>query len=216
MVESKNCINFKLNDPDKSYKKVHVAGTFNDWNSTINELTFNNDTKNWLLDLLVQLSPNDKILYKYIIDGNNWIYDKNEPYETDSQGNQNNIGYPKSINDNDNNDNIVHKDDEISDHKSFHDNELFDNTESSLINQNETAPTSGEENSNELENENGDDDELISITVHSTDKNTQIIIDENNQKDLSKNGYKPNSFWESIKWFFKYYILSLFYPQETS
>lgn len=221
MPESSNYIQFKLDDPDHSHNKVNVAGTFNDWNPKSDELSFDDDSKKWLLKVLVGLNAGEKILYKYVVNDEEWICDKDEPHETDSSGNWNNISYVilkdnltcKNVKD-------VKTDDEIFDHRDFHDSELFDiinnNTENSNVDKNdsnaETAPTSGDENFPELQT---DDDSAIATIKSTGGNNTKSTVTSDLPK-TAQNNYPGNSLWESIKWFFKYYIFVWFYPHDSS
>lgn len=193
-----NCINFKLHDPNKSYKKVSVAGTFNNWNPTSDELSFDDVSKDWRLELLVELPLEEKVLYKYVVDGENWVCDVTAPFENDSAGNQNNSAY------------VVVKEnsglasagsakgkDDDSDQKSQDDTESHDVTMPTAY---ETAPTSGEEEPGEKKQLVVDDKKASTLKARKVASKQPIF----------KNKDETYTFWDSIKWFVKYYILSWF------
>lgn len=226
-MEETKYINFKLNDPHNHHKCVSVAGSFNNWSSTHDPMEFDVDSKNWILDVSVDLPVNHKVVYKYVVDQHKWICDSTAPLETDNHGNENNVTYViskssstnnshniNSNNNNDDNDNIdnTKQQNEEIDHHSFHENDLFDakeNNNAGNIDADElTAPTSGEENNaNEID---------ITSKPH---ENSQAIEQVDNKNNYNSNIPKPSgkftfhSIWESITWFFKYYILSWFYPE---
>lgn len=218
MSKTNNCIQFKLKDLDQSFNKVNVAGTFNDWSPTSKQLSFDDSSKNWILEVIVNLAAGEKVLYKYVVNGTEWIHDKNEPYEIDTNGNLNNVCYVILK------DSPIKTDDEIFDHKDLHDNELFDSINNttemtnSTINKDdgtvETAPTSGDENFTELvvtAQESANNDPILP-TIKSTGINSARPIVNNELPKTAQNNYQGTSLWESIKWFFKYYIFAWFYP----
>lgn len=213
-----NCINFKLEDPELSHKSVNVAGTFNDWNPSTDALDFDENTKSWIKQLIVDYPKDQKVLYKYIIDNNNWICDLSKPHEKDQEGNDNNIGFvilKQTIVTTEGSSNKPDDGDvEVFDHKSFHEDELFDANEQSVPIKSDTAPTSGEENitaEDSTEEAEQAQDHLID-PVSSKPIDQSAIPLTPNYNDFTKNDdeFSFKSVWESIKWFFKYYILSLF------
>lgn len=69
-------------------KSVHLAGTFNGWNSTATPLSRQADGS-WSVALRL---PFGKHQYKFVLDGQNWIMDPNaQKNEADASGNQNSI-----------------------------------------------------------------------------------------------------------------------------
>lgn len=197
-------LKFRLDDPNRSYQKVNVAGSFNNWNSTINELKFDDNSKGWLVELAVELSQNEKVYYKYITDNVNWICDETKPRETDESGIENNVTYA-----------ILKKDlstvkvtdvnnaEELFDHKSFHDGELFDSPNLANGDVEESAPTSGDNN-------NVGDDTLNSNEV--TVASTKQLETNDIPTEVPTDGLRPNTLWESIKWFLKYYVFAWLFP----
>lgn len=197
-------LKFRLDDPNRSYQKVNVAGSFNNWNSTINELKFDDNSKGWLVELAVELSQNEKVYYKYITDNVNWICDETKPRETDESGIENNVTYA-----------ILKKDlstvkvtdvnnaEELFDHKSFHDGELFDSPNLANGDVEESAPTSGDNN-------NVADDTLNSNEV--TVASTKQLETNDIPTEVPTDGLRPNTLWESIKWFLKYYVFAWLFP----
>lgn len=222
-MEDTKYINFKLNDPFKHHKSVNVAGSFNNWSSTHDPMNFDVDSKNWILDLSVDLPVDEKIIYKYVVDQHKWICDSTAPLETDNDGNENNITYvilkSNSANNNNsssNDDNNTKQQNEEFDHHSFHENDLFDaneNNNAENIDVDElTAPTSGEENNlNEID--------ITNKSQENSQENSQVNEQVDNKNNCNSNIPNPSgkltfhSIWESITWFFKYYILSWFYPE---
>ena len=68
---------------------VAVAGTFNGWNSTDNPLQSDADGKIWRVTVNLPLG---KSLYKFVLNGDNWIVDpKAAATETDASGNTNSV-----------------------------------------------------------------------------------------------------------------------------
>lgn len=197
-------LKFRLDDPNRSYQKVNVAGSFNNWNSTINELKFDDNSKGWLVELAVELSQNEKVYYKYITDNVNWICDETKPRETDESGIENNVTYAilkkdlSTVKVTD-----VNNEEELFDHKSFHDGELFDSPNLANGDVGESAPTSGDNN-----NVGGDTLNSNEVTVASTKQlETNDIPTE-----VPTDGLRPNTLWESIKWFLKYYVFAWLFP----
>lgn len=197
-------LKFRLDDPNRSYQKVNVAGSFNNWNSTINELKFDDNSKGWLVELAVELSQNEKVYYKYITDNVNWICDETKPRETDESGIENNVTYAilkkdlSTVKVTD-----VNNEEELFDHKSFHDGELFDSPNLANGDVGESAPTSGDNN-------NVGDDTLNSNEV--TVASTKQLETNDIPTEVPTDGLRPNTLWESIKWFLKYYVFAWLFP----
>lgn len=235
-------IDFKLKDPFHTHKKVNVAGSFNNWDPSVDSLLFDGESNYWALNMPVDLPKGHKVIYKYIVDENKWICESSAPLEKDSEGNENNVSYVivKSTEngDNNNNDND-YGDDTVSqikdgefDHKSFHEKDLFDGTERA----DETAPTSGEESSNEqtqfpeksIPNSSPKSTPVSESNPNSLSstpippKEDELITHEHNKNKDNSNIPKTDgnftfaSFWESFKWFFKYYILSWFHSDAAT
>lgn len=214
-------LEFRLGDPTRSYQKVNVAGSFNNWNPEINELKFNDKSKSWLLDLAVELKKNDKVYYKYITDNTNWICDDTKPSEADESGIENNVTYVilkkdlsavKAID--------VDKNDELFDHKSFHDGELFDSATNDNNIVEDSAPTSGDNfapesvvsdndqnKDNENFNDNDNDNENGQVALSTKDLQSKDIPPE-----VPADKLRPTSLWESIKWFLRYYVFAWLFP----
>ncbi len=83
---------FKLGDPTKTYSSVSVAGTFNDWSTTHDELKYELNNGYWTLGVNLK---KPKFAYKYVVNGTDWILDKDAPSKKDSNGNENNYGIAK-------------------------------------------------------------------------------------------------------------------------
>ena len=66
---------------------VDLALSSRGWKPDIHLKKVNND----LFSTEVNLKNNQKILYKYVINGNNWICDDSKPKENDGKGNINNV-----------------------------------------------------------------------------------------------------------------------------
>lgn len=222
-----NYINFKLKDPFATHTNVKVAGTFNDWDPTADALAFDTESKDWFLDLDVDLPADQKVMYKYVVDENKWICDVSAPLEKDADGNENNITFvilknktqtgskvgsdrkeqepaqDQKLKQEQGKEEQQEQEEEVFDHKSFHENELFDASEQV---QDETAPTSGEENNQET-------DAPLDSNAHDIQLATTGPKKDSNDIPKPSGGFSFASLWESIAWFFKYYILSWFYPE---
>lgn len=72
---------FRLKDPEKVYKKVGIAGSFNDWDETKGKMVYEGDT--W--EITVPLSPG-MWPYQFVTDGE-WILDPKNDNQID-----NNVG----------------------------------------------------------------------------------------------------------------------------
>ena len=66
---------------------VSLALSSRGWKPDINLNKINNDT----FSTELKLKNNQKILYKYVVNGNNWICDDSKPKENDGKGNINNV-----------------------------------------------------------------------------------------------------------------------------
>ena len=79
---------FVYESPTK-LNSVSVAGTFNNWNNTANPLHSDADGKIWRATVSLPLGKN---LYKFVLNGDNWIFDpKAAKNETDASGNTNSV-----------------------------------------------------------------------------------------------------------------------------
>ena len=219
-------IKFRLNDPNKSYSNVNVAGNFNNWNSTLDKLNFNDSNKYWILNMLTDSPTNTKIIYKYVVDNNIWICDNENAVELDDKGNENNIIYAieeeeeeeeeKKGDNNDINDitpvaQLTKPIDNQVNDKPLEEENLFEPHESQLS---ETAPTSGDEeivpNTDILTttNKHNDVQDIINNIHNNNNNNNQNTHGNNNPE------HAIQSIWETVRWFFRYYILSWFLPDK--
>ncbi|KAK5112711.1 hypothetical protein LTR62_003809 [Meristemomyces frigidus] len=71
--------------------EVYVTGTFDNWGKTIKL-----DKSGAIHEKTVPLKPDEKVLYKFVADGN-WNHDHTAKNETDHEGNINNVLYPEDI-----------------------------------------------------------------------------------------------------------------------
>jgi hypothetical protein len=190
-------VNFKLKDQFKAHTSVNVAGTFNDWNPKLDSLEFNDKDKAWMLELFLDLPEETKIMYKYVVDDTNWICDESEPFEADENGFNNNVAILKSFG------------------AELHENELFDPSEQD--NNSETAPTSGEDDVIVEHAQTQTHAAVTSSLSKPEDKTPEEVVERPSTAPATINKEDEQevlqSFWESIKFFFKYYILSWFYPE---
>lgn len=68
-------------------RRVSVAGSFNNWNNS--QIFLSREGDGWIVH--TDLAPG-KYLYKFVVDGNNWITDPNNPdTEDDGKGNINSV-----------------------------------------------------------------------------------------------------------------------------
>jgi S-formylglutathione hydrolase FrmB len=65
-------INFKYKSEDENIKKVHLVGSFNNWNKSDIPMKYNLKNKSW--ETFLNLSPGD-YLYKFLLNGEDWIHD---------------------------------------------------------------------------------------------------------------------------------------------
>ncbi|KAI5358262.1 Putative AMP-activated kinase, glycogen-binding protein [Septoria linicola] len=72
-------------------EEVYVTGTFDNWGKTVKL-----DKKDQVHEKLVNLPSNEKVLYKFVADGN-WSHDHTAKTETDHEGNVNNVLYTEDI-----------------------------------------------------------------------------------------------------------------------
>ncbi|MFC1743605.1 glycoside hydrolase family 13 protein [Candidatus Riflebacteria bacterium] len=70
---------FRFQSPIK-VSSVNLAGSFNSWNKTANPLQYNEDSSAWEGKLLLKKGRH---LYKFVIDGTNWISDPGNPVRED-------------------------------------------------------------------------------------------------------------------------------------
>ncbi|OUM52610.1 hypothetical protein BVG19_g1814 [[Candida] boidinii] len=95
----------ELPDTDHQYENVNVAGTFNNWDKSVDSLKYNDLTKKWVFDLYpkylknLKFEDNDdennaniiKYLYKFVINDSEWICDLDAPCEDTNDGFKNNF-----------------------------------------------------------------------------------------------------------------------------
>ncbi|KAF9983211.1 hypothetical protein BGZ75_005317 [Mortierella antarctica] len=96
---------------------VQVTGTFDDWQRTAAPLTKNDQERRFEAEIQVDLErlpqihddddegaasnpreslqPKRKLVYKFVLDGHNWLTDPTQPNERDYEGNLNNICFLK-------------------------------------------------------------------------------------------------------------------------
>jgi len=68
-------------------KSVFIAGTFNQWNGTVNPM-HSTDGRTWRLRLSLPIGRHQ---YKYVIDGEQWVPDPTAKSEVDGGGNRNSL-----------------------------------------------------------------------------------------------------------------------------
>lgn len=189
---------FRYPDGDRKWSHVSVSGSFNDWALDATPLAFDPVSCCWIRDVKFSVSPLTKLMYKYVLDGTQWVCDDTSK-EPDASGNVNNIAYTQLINNN--LDSVPALDEE----------EPLDTTiEVTGI---KSSPNSSSTTLSNLPEEHADDEPKLEITNadNKTIKNpkTEIktpVVDEANPK---------LSIWQYIKWIFEFYILSLFSSTTT-
>ncbi len=87
VVQTTNLHLFKLRAPAGTMR-VNIAGTFNNWNKDATPMTREADGITYSIKLA--LAPG-RYLYKFILDGDQWITDPNAKSEDDGEGNTNSI-----------------------------------------------------------------------------------------------------------------------------
>ncbi len=87
LADGNYAVTFRLK-PSGSPTKVSVAGTFNGWSKDSNPLALGSDG---VYEATVRMLP-QKISYKFVLDGNEWILDpSNSASEDDGHGNRNSV-----------------------------------------------------------------------------------------------------------------------------
>ncbi|KAF9345702.1 hypothetical protein BGX26_002862 [Mortierella sp. AD094] len=87
---------YPINASSPTPEIVQVTGTFNDWERT-EPLTRNLETSRFEGDILISLdntaatTPSNKVLYKFVLDGSNWVTDPSQETDRDQAGNLNNV-----------------------------------------------------------------------------------------------------------------------------
>ncbi|KAG7815088.1 hypothetical protein KL924_000174 [Ogataea haglerorum] len=81
-----------LDDKAHSFNSVHVAGSFNDWSQTADALEYDTVDTRWATRLkLSNVSVGDKLLYKFVVNEQEWVCNDQEATETNELGIQNNV-----------------------------------------------------------------------------------------------------------------------------
>ncbi|KAG7827320.1 hypothetical protein KL920_004574 [Ogataea angusta] len=81
-----------LDDSAHSFNSVHVAGSFNDWSQTANALQYDAVGTRWATRLkLSNVRVGDKLLYKFVVNEQEWVCNDQEATETNELGTQNNV-----------------------------------------------------------------------------------------------------------------------------
>jgi 1,4-alpha-glucan branching enzyme len=66
---------FGLPNRGPRYNSVEICGSFDDW-QVRHQMNFDPFTNQWFVTL--HLKPGEEFLYKYIINGNNWVVNDEE------------------------------------------------------------------------------------------------------------------------------------------
>ncbi|KAI9328966.1 major facilitator superfamily domain-containing protein [Obelidium mucronatum] len=76
----------------ETHHSVIVTGTFDNWSKSVS-MTRSDELDAYVADVNIpnsQLKPGEKLMYKFIVDGE-WMIDSEEPIESDPSGNINNV-----------------------------------------------------------------------------------------------------------------------------
>jgi len=73
--------------------EVIVTGTFDEWRGSVK---LQRDSESGRLSVCVDVGSSEKILYKYIVNGN-WTVNYDSKREYDNHGNENNVLYPEDL-----------------------------------------------------------------------------------------------------------------------
>ncbi|GME80954.1 unnamed protein product [Ambrosiozyma monospora] len=78
--------------PDQSheFQSIAIAGSFNEWSPNSNKLHYNANSNQWEIQLDSQFKPNEKILFKFIVNGDKWTCSSDYEIESDDHGHPNN------------------------------------------------------------------------------------------------------------------------------
>lgn len=79
---------FGLHNRGPRHRTVEVCGSFDDWKIR-HEMSFDPFTNQWFATL--HLKTGEEYLYKYIVNGDQWIVNEDESKRKDAQGNVNNF-----------------------------------------------------------------------------------------------------------------------------
>ncbi|KAG7878332.1 hypothetical protein KL905_003827 [Ogataea polymorpha] len=81
-----------LDDKAHSFNSVHVAGTFNGWSQTADGLEYDAAGTRWATSLkLNNVRVGDKLLYKFVVNEQEWVCNDQEATETNELGTENNV-----------------------------------------------------------------------------------------------------------------------------
>jgi glycogen synthase len=79
---------FQLHNRGPRHRHVQICGSFDDW-KVRHDMNFDPFTNQWFTTLHVKAG--EEFLYKYIINGDNWVVNDEEAKRKDSAGNVNNV-----------------------------------------------------------------------------------------------------------------------------
>ncbi|KAH3670738.1 hypothetical protein OGAPHI_001253 [Ogataea philodendri] len=87
------CIEFQLSDQDHVHGGVYVAGSFNEWSSSKDKLEFDPLNGVWKTTLKLDkpVEEGTKLMYKFVVDNEQWVCSPDEPREPDESGIENNV-----------------------------------------------------------------------------------------------------------------------------
>ncbi|ODV85882.1 hypothetical protein CANARDRAFT_22669 [[Candida] arabinofermentans NRRL YB-2248] len=209
-------ISFSLPDESGTFSKVSIAGTFNSWSSSENELSYDPLVKQWATTLTFPTDTykiDDKIFYKFVINDQDWVCNESNDMEADLATSINN--------------NVI----KLSEKYLVEETSTDSNISSSWI---DVPRESGASDTSHLQKTVEDantqlreeyeqlESELQSSEKdsNSTDNSVQCSpLQTSSAKDNSNNNNSQNYYsWllslarllDSIKWFFRYYLVSLF------
>lgn len=79
---------FTLHNNGPKYDQVQLIGSFDEW-KTKHAMKFDDVSKRWFFTM--HLKPGNEYHYKYIVNGQYWVVNDEEPQKKDRDGNVNNF-----------------------------------------------------------------------------------------------------------------------------
>jgi len=76
-----------MHNKEARHSSVELCGSFDNWKIR-HAMSFDNYTGQWFITLHLNKG---KYLYKYVVNGSNWIINDKETHEKDALGNTNNV-----------------------------------------------------------------------------------------------------------------------------
>ncbi|ODV58798.1 carbohydrate-binding module family 48 protein [Ascoidea rubescens DSM 1968] len=186
--------------PNNNNSQVYVTGTFDSWSANTYLLNLDHNSNVFKAKIKFLPSTNDKIYFKFIVDGN-WLVNQDFKIESDSNGFQNNILYPNDLiyesditnetSDSSDNNSDIETIKEIEKTDKLSNSNLEIAKSDSLIKKNDSFDNLKEKIKNEIQKvENESQINSKSKSKFNTDIDTDIVTDTNIDTDIKSNDAK--------------------------